>query len=184
MDQLPTAMMGFGLGLLTASLATAAIVGVSSSAALAQDASPSVPQPTPQTLKVYPSLDAYGEGRCPETVTVITTARPYREGGYSASGLAQLFKIAGPAQFEASDRFSATWRARLKPQYRSCIGTAGLADENDAPGLSFTRMRFENGYAYFILDMTGFPDVNGFSLNILIQNIEAGNPVWRWGGTD
>ncbi len=180
MDQIPTAMLGFGLGLLTASLTTAAIVSLGSSPAQAQAA----PQPVSETFKIYSSLDAYDEGSCPENVTVITTSSPYREGGYDALGLAQLSKIAGPARFEASDRFSTTWRARLKPQYRSCIGTGGLVDEDGSPNPSFMRMRFENGYVDFILDMTGYSDVNDYTLNILYQNIEAGNPVWRWGGTD
>ncbi len=181
MDQLPTAMMGFGLGLLTASLTATAIIGLNPSPVHAQE---EAPQPVTQTLKVYTDLNTYDEGRCPETVTVITTSSPYREGGYDAFGLAQLFKIAGPARFEASDRFSTTWRARLKPQYRSCVATAGLVDEAGSPNPSFMRMRFENGNAYFILDMTGYSDVNDYTLNILYQNIEEGNPVWRWGGTD
>ncbi len=181
MDQLPTAMMGFGLGLLTASLGAAAIVSLGSAPAQAQG---EVPQPVSETFRVYSSLDAYDEGSCPKNVTVITTSSPYREGGYDAFGVAQLSQIAGPAKFEASDRFSTTWRARLKPQYRNCIGTAGLVDENGSPNPSFMRMRFENGNVDFILDMTGYSDINDYTLNILYQDIEAGNPVWRWGGTD
>lgn len=179
MDQLPTAMMGFGLGLLSASL-----VGPGISAAIAQE---EVPEPVSLKLLVYPSLDAPDgafDGGCPKDVTVISRSSPYREGGYDAFGTAQLFKIAGPARFEASDRFSVTWRAPLKPQYRSCIATAGLVDDDDAPNQSFMWMRFDNGYAYFILDMSGYSDVNGYTLNILYQNIEEGNPTWRWGGTD
>jgi hypothetical protein len=45
-------------------------------------------------------------------------------------------------------------------------------------------MRFINGNAYVMVDTTGLPDANGYTQRILRQNIEAGNPVWRWGGTD
>ena len=179
MDQLPTAMMGFGLGLLTASL-----LGPGISAAIAQD---EAPKPVSLKMRVYPSLDAPDnafDGGCPKEVTVISRSSPYREGGYDAFGEAQLSSIAGPARFEASDRFSTTWRAQLKPQYRSCIATAGLVDEDNSPDPSFMSMRFENGYVDFILNMSGYSDVNGYTLNIIYQNIEAGNPVWRWGGTD
>lgn len=184
MDQLPTAMMGFGLGLFTASLTASMIVGLSAPAAHAQE---EAPEPVTLTLQVYPSLDAPDnafDGGCPKEVTVISRSSPYREGGYDAFGTAQLFKIAGPARFEASDRFSVTWRARLKPQYRNCIATAGLVDEDNSPDPSFMWMRFDNGYADFILNMSGYSDINGYTLNILYQSIEEGNPVWRWGGTD
>ena len=182
MNYLPAALSGFSLGLLTASL-TSLTVGLHSAPAFAQN----VPEPVSLNMRVYPSLDAAEDafdGGCPKTVTVISRPSPYREGGYDSFGVAQLSSIAGPARFEASDRFSVTWRARLKPQYRSCIATAGLVDEDGAPAQGFLRMRLDNGYADFILDTSGHNDINGYTISILYQNIENGHPVWRWGGTD
>jgi hypothetical protein len=173
MEQIPNARMSFGLGLVTLGL-----LGSSLSAAVAQDA----PQPIPQQLQVYPSSE--NRGKCPATLDTIRYPTPYQEGSFISNGLAQLSKIAGPAQFDASDRFSVTWRARLKPEYRSCIATAGLVDEDQRPMPGLLRGRFINGNVYFILDTTGFADPNDQTLVILRQNIQNGNPTWRWGGTD
>jgi hypothetical protein len=125
------------------------------------------------------------QNKCPKEVKAIIQPSPYREGGFDSTGRVQLSAIADTVQFEASDQFSVTWRARLKPQYRSCIGTAGLVKtENSLLSPSLLRMRFINGNAYVMVDTTGLPDANGYTQRILRQNIEAGNPVWRWGGTD
>ena len=144
------------------------------------------PKSQVQTLRVYPMLERTPQqGKCPKEVKVTIQPSPYREGGYSSSGKAQLQQIAETVEFEGSDRFSVTWRARLKPEYRNCMATAGLVENKDAPmSSSLLRMRFVNGNAYFILDTTGISDINGYTMVIIQQNIEAGNPSWRWGGTD
>ena len=145
-----------------------------------------MPKPKVQTLRVYPMLERTAQqGKCPKEVKVTIQPNPYREASYASSGKAQLQQIAEKVEFEASDRFSVTWRARLKPEFRSCVATAGLVENKDAPmSSSLLRMRFVNGNAYFILDTTGISDINGYTMAILQQKIEAGNPSWRWGGTD
>jgi hypothetical protein len=173
MDPRPTAMKGFRLG-----LATISLLGLSISASLAEE----TPQPIPQQLRIYPSAE--NRGQCPSEIKVITYPSPYQEGGFTASGLAQLSPIAGQAQFDTSDLFSVTWRARLKPEYRSCIATAGLIGENGGQDPGMFRARFIGGNVYFIFDTTGFADANDQTLVILRQNIEKGNPTWRFGGTD
>jgi hypothetical protein len=171
MPQQTLAMLVCGLGLLSTSLF--------SSSVLAQS-----PMRT-ETLQVYPMVNV-AQSKCPKEVKVTIQPGPYREGGSESKGKAQLTAISETVQFEASDRFSTTWRARLKPQYRSCIGTAGLLTTQSklvSPS-SLMRMRFIDGNAYFVVDTTGLSDVNGYTLSILRQNIEAGNPIWSWGGTD
>ncbi|MEB3292226.1 MAG: hypothetical protein VKJ24_03620 [Synechococcales bacterium] len=171
MTQPTLVMMGCSLGLLATSLFGSSV--------LAQ-----TPKPQTATLRVYPSLDV-AQNKCPKEVVVNIQPSPYREGGYTRTGRVQLTAIADAVQFETSDRFSVTWRARLKPQYSSCVATAGvLKSETSGLSESLLRMRFIKGNAYFIVDSTGLSDANGYTLEILRQNIEAGNPVWRWGGTD
>ena len=155
-------------------------------AAQAEVPKPQIPKSKVQTLRVYPMLErTTPQGKCPKEVKVTIQPSPYREGGYDSYGKAQLQQIAEAVEFEASDRFSVTWRARLKPEFRSCVATAGLVENKDAPmSSSLLRMRFVNGNVYFILDTTGISDINGYTMVILQQKIEAGNPSWRWGGTD
>lgn len=136
-------------------------------------------QAEPLVLQVAPSLDAY-EANCPEQVTVNEESEPY-EGGFKVNGRAQLQAIASPFSIVDQDDFSVTWAATLKPQYSQCKATAGLGDER---GISYLRMRFLDGKVFLILDMTGLRDANGFTTEILSQNVENGNPVWQWGGTD
>jgi hypothetical protein len=45
-------------------------------------------------------------------------------------------------------------------------------------------MRFINGKAYLILDMTGMRDANSLTTVIIKQDVKNGNPIWSWGGTD
>ncbi len=174
----PITTIAFNLGLLTLCLL--------GPAAQAEVANSKMPKPQVQTLRVYPMLERTAQpGKCPKEVKVMIQPSPYREGGYDSSGKAQLQQIGEAVEFEASDRFSVTWRARLKPEFRSCVATAGLVENKDAPmSSSLLRMRFVNGNAYFILDTTGISDINGYTMVILQQKIEAGNPSWRWGGTD
>lgn len=179
----PITTIAFNLGLLTLCL-----LGPSAQAEVATPKMPSskMPKPQVQTLRVYPMLEKTAQqGKCPKEVKVMIQSSPYREGSYDSYGKAQLQQIAEAVEFDANDRFSVTWRARLKPEYRSCVGTAGLVENKDAPmSSSLVRMRFMNGNAYFILDTTGIADINGYTTSILQQKIEAGNPSWRWGGTD
>ena len=178
MRHLPITTIAYGLGLLTLSL-----LGPSAQAEMPKA---EMPKAQVQTLRVYPMIErAPQPGKCPKEVKVMIQPSPYREGSYDSSGKAQIQEIAAAVEFEGSDRFSVTWRARLKPEYRSCVGTAGLIENKDASmSRSLLRMRFLNGNAYFILDTTGIADINGYTITILEQKIKAGNPSWRWGGAD
>ena len=178
MHHQPITTIAYGLGWLALSLL--------GSSAQAEMPKPKMPKAQVQTLSVYPMIErAPQPGKCPKDVKVMIQPSPYREGSYDSYGKAQLREIAEAVEFEGSDRFSVTWRARLKPEYRSCVGTAGLIENKDAPmSRSLLRMRFMNGNAYFILDTTGIGDINGYTMTILEQKIEAGNPSWRWGGSD
>jgi hypothetical protein len=49
---------------------------------------------------------------------------------------------------------------------------------------SYLRLRILRGKVYFILDMTGVRDANGFTSAILNTKVVQGNPRWTWGGTD
>ena len=148
MRHLPITTIACGLGLLT--------LGLLGPSAQAQKPKPEIPKPQVQTLRVYPMIErAPQPGKCPKEVKVMIQPSPYREGSYDSYGKAQLREIAEAVEFDGSDRFSVTWRARLKPQYRSCVGTAGLIENKDAAmSRSLLRMRFLNGNAYFILDTT------------------------------
>ena len=171
--------IAYGLGLLSLCL-----LSPSAQAEKPEVSTPEKPKPYVQTLRVYPLIErASQQGKCPKEVKVMIQPSPYRAGSYDSHGKAQLQQIAEAVEFDGSDRFSVTWRARLKPEYRSCVGTAGLV-ENKAISTSLLRMRFLNGNAYFIVDTTGIADINGYTMAIFQQKIEAGNPSWRWGGTD
>ena len=130
-------------------------------------------------LQVYPSSDAPDSG-CPKQVTVTEESKAH-EGGFTVNGRADLKSLAASFSMVNRDAFSVTWAARLKPQYSRCKATAGMSNEREQ---SHLRMRFIDGRILLILDMTGLRDVNGFTPKILSQNVENGNPVWRWGGTD
>ncbi len=128
-----------------------------------------------------------GEGmRCPDKVSLTQTARPYREGGYTLDGVANLKAIADNFEIASSDDFSVVWVGQLKPVYRRCQATAGIVkiDGEDYRGHSYLRMRFMHGKAFLILDMTGMRDANNYTTVILHQSVKGGNPTWSWGGTD
>lgn len=124
--------------------------------------------------------------RCPTKVMLTETSRPYREGGYTIDGAADLSAIAEKFTIAATDDFSVTWVGKLRPSYSKCKATAGMARVGDEAyqGHSYLRLRLVNGKAYLILDMTGQTDANDFTTVILQKSVRNGNPTWTWGGTD
>lgn len=138
-------------------------------------------------LQVFRAIDTQNPRvRCPAKVLVTETPQPYREGSYAIDGQANLSEIANGVTIAQSDNFSVTWVAKLKPQYRQCKATARIVKSGNEPfsGHSYLRMRFVEGNAYLILDMTGMSDANSLTSAILKQSVQRGNPVWSWGGTD
>ena len=138
-------------------------------------------------LKVFKAIDTQDPNvRCPAKVVVTETPRPYREGSYAIDGTANLSAIANGFTFASSDDFSVTWVGKLKPHYSQCKATARIvkSDNEDFSGHSYLRMRFVNGKAYLILDMTGMSDANSLTTAILKQSVRGDKPVWSWGGTD
>ncbi len=138
-------------------------------------------------MRVSNAIDAQGSNiRCPEKVVVIETSRPYREASYAIDGSANLSAIVENFTIATTDDFSVTWVAKLKPQYRNCKATAGMAKVGGEAyqGHSYLRLRFVGGKAYLILDMTGMRDPNNLTTVILKKSVRNGNPVWTWGGTD
>ncbi|MGV0026578.1 hypothetical protein [Phormidesmis priestleyi] len=124
--------------------------------------------------------------RCPDKVIVTETSRPYREGGYTIDGSANLSAIVENFTIATTDDFSVTWVGKLKPQYSKCKATAGMAKVGGETyqGHSYLRLRFVGGKAYLILDMTGMNDANNLTTAILKKSVRNGNPIWSWGGTD
>jgi hypothetical protein len=155
-------------------------------AQLALFTNPSFAAPNRFTLSVYPldSRDTFPI--CPTEFSLTETTRPYYEGGYTIDGSASLDWFARPFKMEASDAFSVTWMAELQIKYRNCQASAIVTKINDEPfqGHSYLRMRFINGKAYLILDMTGMRDANSLTTVIIKQNVKNGNPIWSWSGTD
>lgn len=137
-------------------------------------------QAAPVILAVGQSIDA-SNAHCPKQITLTEDSKPY-EGGYRVNGKAALSSIASPFKFAQSDPFSITWEAPLKPQFQKCQATAGVNSTSE--GSSHLRARLINGKIYLILDMTGMKDANGFTPAIVYQDIQGGNPVWSWAGTD
>ncbi len=138
-------------------------------------------------LEVFKAIDTQDPNvRCPAKVVVTETPQPYREGGYTIDGTANLSAIANGFTISSSDDFSVTWVGRLKPQYSRCKATARIvkSDNEDFSGHSYLRMRFVSGKAYLILDMTGMSDVNSLTTAILKKSVRNDKPVWSWGGTD
>jgi hypothetical protein len=138
-------------------------------------------------LQVFKAIDAQTEKtRCPDKVTVTETSRPYREGGYTIDGTANLKAIADAFTIASSDDFSVTWVAKLKPQFSRCKGTARVVKSNNEASSehSHLRMRFVGGQVFLILDMTGQNDANNLTPAIIRKTVRNGNPVWSWGGTD
>ena len=160
------------------------ILGISLGASLLS----SLPvQATNLELQVFRASDTQNSRvRCPATVVVTETPQPYREGSYTIDGRANLSTIAEGVTIAARDNFSVTWVAKLKPEYRQCKATARIVKSGNEPfsGHSHLRMRFGEGKAYLILDMTGVSDANSLTSVILKHSVQQGNPVWSWGGSD
>jgi hypothetical protein len=137
-------------------------------------------------LKPFPLSDSPQPERCPQKVMASETSEPYREGGYTLNGSASLGAIATQVSVAKVDPFSVTWVGILKPAFRTCRASAGIfrVDGQPSTGASHLRMQFLGGKVYFILDMTGMQDANGFTTTILKHGVVKGNPQWRWGGTD
>jgi hypothetical protein len=137
-------------------------------------------------LKVAPLLSRTPGGPCPETLTLVETLQPYREGSYGLNGRAPLSAIATGWRLASRDGFSATWLGQLRGPYLRCSASAGIVRSDNAPFKehSYLRLRFSGGQARLILDMTGLRDPNGFTPVILDAGIRAGVPVWSWGGSD
>jgi hypothetical protein len=138
-------------------------------------------------MQVLTAIEAQNSGgRCPDKVIVTETPRPYREGGYTIDGSANLGAIVENFTIANTDDFSVTWVAKLKPQYSKCKATAGMAKVGGETyqGHSYLRLRFVGGKAYLILDMTGMTDANQLTTAILKKSVRNGNPIWSWGGTD
>lgn len=137
-------------------------------------------------LTVAPLISRTPGGPCPTTLTLIETLQPYREGSYGVEGRAPLGAIATGWRLSGRDAFSATWVGTLGPLYRRCLASAGIARMDNAPfrDPSHLRMRFWDGQAQLILDMTGRRDPNGYTPAILSAGVRQGLPVWSWGGSD
>ncbi len=138
-------------------------------------------------LEVFKAIDTQDPNvRCPAKVVVSETPQPYREGGYTIDGTANLSAIATGFTIASNDEFSVTWVGKLKPQYRQCKATARIvkSDNEDFSGHSHLRMRFVGGKAYLILDMTGMSDANRLTTAILKKSVRNDKPIWSWGGTD
>jgi hypothetical protein len=137
-------------------------------------------------LKPFPLNDSPQPERCPQKVMASEANEPYREGGYTLNGTVALGAIATKISVAKVDPFSVTWVGTLKPAFQSCRASAGIfkVDGQPSTGTSHLRMQFLGGKVYFILDMTGMQDANGFTTTILKHGMVKGNPQWRWGGTD
>jgi hypothetical protein len=137
-------------------------------------------------LKPFPLTDAPQAVRCPQKVMASETSSPYQEGGYTLNGNVALGAIATQVAVAKVDPFSVTWVGTLKSPFQSCRASAGIVKTDGQPssGTSHLRMQFLDGKVYFILDMTGMQDANGFTTTILKHSAVKGNPQWQWGGTD
>lgn len=137
-------------------------------------------------LKVAPLISNIPSGPCPDSLTLIETLLPYREGSYGIHGWAPLEAIASGWRLAGQDAFSATWTGSLRPAWRRCIASAGITrrDERPEQGPSYLRLRFHAGQAQLILDMTGLRDPNGYTPVILSTGLKQGQPAWSWGGSD
>jgi hypothetical protein len=137
-------------------------------------------------LKVAPLISRTPSGPCPQTLTLVETHQPYREGSYGVNGRAPLETIATGWRLDSRDAFSATWLASLRPAWRQCQASAGVVrfEGNPEKGHSYLRLRFYGGQVRLILDMTGMRDPNTYTPAILSAGVSQGVPVWSWGGTD
>lgn len=147
---------------------------------------PLVTQAASFELKVAPLHSRTPSGPCPETLSLVETLQPYREGSYGVNGRAPLGSIATDWRVESRDAFSVIWSGTLRPAYRRCTAAAGIVRADKAPFRehSYLRLRFSGGQVQLILDMTGMRDPNNYTTAILSAGISGGLPVWSWGGSD
>ncbi|MFM7314557.1 MAG: hypothetical protein ACKO0M_15580 [Cyanobium sp.] len=138
------------------------------------------------TLKVAPLHSRTPTGPCPQTLSLMETLQPFREGSYGINGRAPLGAIATGWRLASRDAFPATLSADLRPAYRGCTASAGIVRADNAPFKehSYLRLRFNGGQAHLILDMAGMRDPNGYTPQILSAGVNQGLPVWSWGGSD
>lgn len=137
-------------------------------------------------LKVAPLISQSPSGPCPDSLILIETLQPYREGSYGVNGRAPLEAIATGWRLAGRDAFSATWTGPLRSPWRRCIASAGISRREDKPeqGPSYLRLRFSDGQAQLILDMTGLRDPNNYTPAIQSVGVRQGQPVWSWSGSD
>lgn len=137
-------------------------------------------------LQVAPLISRTPGGPCPQTLTLIETLQPYREGSYGVNGRAPLEALASNWQVASRDPFSVTWVGTLRPAYRRCQASAGIVRADNQPYRehSYLRLRLLGGQAQLILDMSGRRDPNNYTPVILSAGISQGQPVWSWGGSD
>lgn len=135
-------------------------------------------------LDVLPTLNLPGD--CPAQLIAHETPRPYTEGSYSRDGMIKLRDIATNVRVAGSDAFSTTWVATLKPEFRNCEGSAIInrIDDETYTGHSYLQVQLANGEVTAVLEMTGIPDVNGFTSTLMFGGLREGNPRWTWGGSD
>jgi hypothetical protein len=101
-------------------------------------------------------------------------------------GRAPLQAIATGWRLAGRDAFSATWVGTLRPALRRCTASAGMVRRDNAPqqGHSYLRLRFKDGQAQLILDMTGLRDPNNYTPVIQSAGLKQGQPAWSWAGSD
>ena len=138
-------------------------------------------------MKTFPAIArTTREPLCPEKVTGNEKGRPYTEGSYTNDGTVNLTAVATDIEFHESTRFSVTWKGKLKPQYKNCIGSSKIttADGEYFQYHSHLRLQYDRGQVFFTVDMTGKSDANEYTTIISEQNIVNGNPTWSWSGSD
>ncbi len=135
-------------------------------------------------LEVLPTLRS--TGTCPTQLIAHETLRPYVEGSYAWDGMIKLRDIATNVRVASSNRFSTTWVATLTPEFRNCEGSAIInrIDGETYEGHSYIQVQLTDGEVTAVLDMTGKPDVNGFTSTLMFGGLRQGNPRWTWGGSD
>jgi hypothetical protein len=136
-------------------------------------------------LDIYPILSAT-EGNCPTDLMINQESDPYREGGYSLRGTADLSNIAGDFVMVSQDLFSSTWTAVLNPEYANCSATGKITqiDGESYDYHSAVTVRLLAGQIIFKVDLTGISDANNYTASLLESGVENGHPFWRWGGSD
>lgn len=134
-------------------------------------------------LKVYSD----NQQNCPNKVLVTEKPRPYQEGSFTTDGSVNLSAYASNILLQNKNSFSATWVGTLKPKYTKCLASAGITKVNGqkySEQINHLRMHFVKGKVYFILDLAGGSDPNGYPLFVLKNSVQNGNPIWAWGGSD